>query len=131
MLDTATLPALVDELTDLNTQIAVLTARADQIKKDLASTGLDEVCGSVTRAVISHIAESSRPDWKAIAAKFEPTPEEIAAHQTTVAASSTCRRRFATGKHLNESPASRVRPCLVAIPATAAPYGLQQEIHHA
>lgn len=87
MLDTATLPVLVDELTEINTQLAVLTARADQIKKDLSETGLDEICGSVTRAVISRIDESSRTDWKAFASKFEPTPEELAAYQTKVAAS--------------------------------------------
>lgn len=87
MLDTATLPGLVDELTELNTQIAVLTARADQIKSDLASTGLDEVCGSLTRAVISRVAETSRPDWKSVAGYYCPTDDVIAMFQTKVAAS--------------------------------------------
>jgi hypothetical protein len=86
MLDTATLPALVDELTELNTQIAVLTARADKIKADLASTGLNEVCGSVTRAVISRVAEHYRDDWKSIAGYYNPTPEVIGLFQTKVEA---------------------------------------------
>ena len=86
MLDISTLPQLVDELTSLNTQIAVLTARADEIKSDLAKTGLDEVCGSVTRATISRIAESYRADWKAIAGYYNPTPDVIGLFQTKVAA---------------------------------------------
>jgi hypothetical protein len=82
-----TLPAAVDEATSLATQIAVLTARYDELKAGLIKTGLAEVCGSQTRAVISHVAASSRPDWKAIAATLEPSDEVIAAHQTAVAAS--------------------------------------------
>jgi hypothetical protein len=87
MLDISTLPALVDELTDLNTKIAVLTARADSIKADLAKTGLDEVCGSVTRAVISRIDESYRADWKSIAGYYNPPAEVVVLFQTKVAAS--------------------------------------------
>jgi len=78
MLDVSTLPYLVDELTDLNTQIAVLTARADQIKLDLGKTGLTEVCGSVTRAVISYVAASTTVAWKDLAISFKPTQEEVA-----------------------------------------------------
>ena len=72
------LPALVDELTALQTQLAVLTARADQIKSDLAATGLSEVCGSVTRAVISQVSGSTTTDWKSLAQSFSPTEAEIA-----------------------------------------------------
>lgn len=65
MIDTATLPALVDELTSINTQLAVLQARADQIKADLISTGLAEVCGANTRAVISTVADGTTTDYAA------------------------------------------------------------------
>ena len=81
MLDISTLPALVDELTSLNTQIAVLTAKADQIKKDLISTGLSEVCGSNTRAVISKIASGYTTDWHAVADYLQPSAEVIGLFQ--------------------------------------------------
>ena len=77
MLDINTLPALVDELTELNTQIAVLTARADEIKRDLAKTKLTEVCGTVTRAVISYIDAGYSTSWKDLALSFKPSDEEI------------------------------------------------------
>ena len=87
MTKTNTLPAMVDELTELNTQIAVLTARADKIKADLAATGLDEVCGSNTRAVISRVDECYRADWKAVAGFYKPTAEVVSKFQIKVAAS--------------------------------------------
>lgn len=77
------LPALVDELTELNTQVAVLVARQDAIKATLASTGLSEVCGSVTRAVISHIGASTTVSWKDLAMSFKPTPDEMLPFQKT------------------------------------------------
>lgn len=86
MLDTNTLPALVDELTSLNTQIAVLTAQADAIKADLASTGMTEVCGSNTRAVISYISAGFSTSWKDLAQSLQPTPEQVAKFQKETAA---------------------------------------------
>ena len=83
MLDVSTLPALVDELTELNTQIAVLVSRQDAIKADLAKTGLNEICGSVTRAVISRVAASQTTSWKDLAMSFKPTAEEIAPYLKT------------------------------------------------
>lgn len=79
LLNVTELPALVDELTSIQTQIAVLTARADQIKADLTSTGMTEVCGSTTRAVISYIAPSSTVSWKDLAMSFNPSNDEISA----------------------------------------------------
>ena len=83
MLDVSKLPALVDRLTELQTQLAVLTSEADQIKADLAKTGLSEICGSVTRCVISRVAASQTTAWKDLAMSFKPTPEEIAPHLKT------------------------------------------------
>ena len=72
MIDTGTLPALVDELTSLNTQIAVLTAKADQIKADLIATGLTEICGSNTRAVVSTVADGFTTDYRGVVEKLLP-----------------------------------------------------------
>ena len=79
VIDTAILPALVDELTEIQTQLAVLTSRANEIKVTLESTGLKEVCGLNTRAVISRIAESTTVSWKSLAESFSPSAAEIAA----------------------------------------------------
>ena len=77
------LPALVDELTELNTQIAVHVSRQDAIKATLASTGLSEVCGSNTRVVISRVAASQTTAWKDLAMSFKPTEAEIAPYLKT------------------------------------------------
>jgi ethanolamine ammonia-lyase large subunit len=75
MLNTNTLPALVDELTDLSTQIAALTARADEIKATLVKTGLNEVCGLNTRAVISTVADGVTTDYKAAITALLPNAD--------------------------------------------------------
>jgi hypothetical protein len=64
-INTLPAPALVDKLTEINTQLAVLTARADEIKAALVKTGLTEICGLNTRAVISTVADGVTTDYKA------------------------------------------------------------------
>ena len=70
--NTNALPALVDELTAINTQIAALTARADDIKTTLVKTGLNEICGANTRAVVTTVADGKTTDYKAAVTALLP-----------------------------------------------------------
>lgn len=72
------LPAVVDQLTDVQVAIAVLTNLADNLKATLIASGLKEVCGSQTRAVISRVAEGTTVSWKELAESFQPSAEERA-----------------------------------------------------
>lgn len=76
--DVTDLPAIIDELAQLATDIAVLTVRSDNLKATLIASGLKEVCGSQTRAVISRVAEGTTVSWKDLAESFQPSAEERA-----------------------------------------------------
>ncbi len=75
--DVTDLPAIVDELAQLATDIAVLTVRSDNLKAKLLATGLPEVCGSTLRAVCIRPADSVTVSWKALAESFSPTADEV------------------------------------------------------
>ena len=73
------LPAVVDQLADVQTAIAVLTNLADNLKAQLIKSGLREICGSQVRANVINVAEGTTVEWKKLAESFSPTPEEQAA----------------------------------------------------
>ncbi len=72
------LPAIVDQLTQVQVQIAVLEALERNLKADLIASGLKEVCGSTTRAVISTTQEGVTVAWKDLAMYFVPSAGQIA-----------------------------------------------------
>ena len=72
------LPAVVDQLADVQTAIAVLENLESNLKAQLVASGLKEICGSNVRATVSRIAEGTTVEWKALAESFKPTPEELA-----------------------------------------------------
>jgi len=72
------LPAVVDQLTDVQVAIAVLESLEANLKATLAASGLDEVCGTNTRAVISRVAAGVTVEWSALAKSFGPSDEELA-----------------------------------------------------
>jgi hypothetical protein len=76
------LPAVVDELTEVQTLIAVLESREANLKAKLIATGLKEVCGSRTRAVISTTKPGVTVSWKQLAESFKPSESELAAFST-------------------------------------------------
>jgi hypothetical protein len=65
------LPAIVDALADVQTAIASLEALERNLKAQLIASGLQEVCGSNVRAVVSTIAQSTAVDYRAIVASLK------------------------------------------------------------
>ena len=76
----AGLPQLVDDLTAVQVEIAVLEAREANLKAALIASGLKEICGSKTRAVVSVTKASVTVAWKAVAEALNPPPELLAKH---------------------------------------------------
>ena len=74
------LPAVVDQLTDVQVAIAVLESLEANLKAQLVASGLTEVCGSKTRAVISTTKASVTVSWSAVAKALNPSDELIAAN---------------------------------------------------
>ena len=72
------LPAVVDQLTDVQVAIAVLENLEANLKAALIKSGLKEVCGTKTRAVISTTAASVTISWSAVAKALNPSDELIA-----------------------------------------------------
>jgi hypothetical protein len=72
------LPAVVDQLTDVQVAIAVLENLEANLKAALVASGLPEVCGSKTRAVISVSKASVTVSWQAVAKALNPSDELIA-----------------------------------------------------
>ena len=72
------LPAVVDQLTDVQVAIAVLESLEGNLKAALIASGLSEVCGTKTRAVISVSKASVTVSWQAVAKALNPSDELIA-----------------------------------------------------
>lgn len=73
----------VDALGALKAIIADLTKHADTIRTELEEAGLKEIDGQHYRASFATVAGRTLTDWQAIAAKFKPSRQLIAAHTTT------------------------------------------------
>jgi hypothetical protein len=73
----------VDELGQLHADIATLKTKADKIRAELETAGLDTIDGQRYRASLASVKGSTRIDWQTIAAKFKPSRQLIAAHTTT------------------------------------------------
>jgi hypothetical protein len=71
------LPQVVDELMDVQTQIAVLEAREHNLKAALIKSGLKEICGMNGRAVVSHIDASVTVSWSKVAKYMKASAEVI------------------------------------------------------
>lgn len=85
------LPAVVDQLTAVQVQIAVLEALEKNLKATLVASGLKEICGSTTRVVISTSKPGVTVSYKALAESFKPTADEIALFSTPKDAVTTVR----------------------------------------
>ena len=72
------LPAVVDQLADIQVAIAVLENLEANLKATLAASGLSEVCGTSVRATISRIAAGVTVEWSALAKSFGPSDEQLA-----------------------------------------------------
>jgi hypothetical protein len=74
------LPAVVDQLTDVQVAIAVLENLEANLKATLVKSGLKEICGSKTRAVVSVTAAGVTVSWSAVAKALNPSDELLAKH---------------------------------------------------
>lgn len=74
--DNLPLPAVVDELAQVQTMIAQLEALEANLKARLVKSGLKEVCGMNCRAVVSHIDEGVTVSWQKVA-KHMQAPAEV------------------------------------------------------
>ncbi len=79
------LVAVVDELGLIKAQISALKAREDELKEELIASGEAEAEGSLFRATVTQTSRTTT-DWKAVAAKLEPSRQLITAHTTEVPA---------------------------------------------
>lgn len=82
MKNTPELSAIVDRIAQLKAQISDLTQEEAALKAALIDCGLDTVNGTEHRAAISWTVKKTT-DWRAIAEKFEPSRQLIAAHTVT------------------------------------------------
>jgi hypothetical protein len=73
------LAAIVDQLGAIKAQQADLKARAGTLQAQLIEAGVTEADGALFRATVSYSNVES-VDWKAIAAKLEPSYQLVAAH---------------------------------------------------
>jgi hypothetical protein len=77
--DAATpLPAIVDELAEVQTLIAVLEAREKNLKAALIASGLSEVCGSQVRARISEVSATITTDYRSLCDYLKPDAATVA-----------------------------------------------------
>ena len=77
------LAAKVDQLGQLAADAAAIELEAARIRTELEAAGLREILGRNYRANFAQCKGAQRIDWKAIAAKFKPSRQLIAAHTTT------------------------------------------------
>lgn len=70
------LPAMVDQLAELQAQIAVLEALEKNLKAALIRSGLTEVCGMTSRAVVTHVPEGVSVSWQKVA-NFMEVPQSV------------------------------------------------------
>ena len=74
---------MVDELGSLNSQITVLTKRADTLKADIKAQGPERYNGQLYSALVYESEGRTTTDWRAIAEKFNPSRQLITAHTVT------------------------------------------------
>lgn len=82
MKNTPELSAIVDRIAQLKAQISDLTQEEAALKAALVDSGLEAINGTEHRAAISWTVKKST-DWRAIAERFEPSRQLIAAHTAT------------------------------------------------
>lgn len=76
----ATNEAFADRLGEIQAMIADLKAEEAGLKAILLASGEDVVEGDLFRVSMSRDIETTRVDWKAVAAKFEPSRQLVTAH---------------------------------------------------
>jgi hypothetical protein len=76
----AALAAKVDRLGALSAALAAMKKEAAQIRADLEDAGLADIHGQLYRVNFAQCTGSTATDWQAIAQRFKPSRQLIAAH---------------------------------------------------
>ena len=79
----AALAAKVDRLGAMHAAIASMKKEADQIRTDLEDAGLTDIEGQLYRVNFAQVTGRTATNWEAIAQRFKPSRQLIAAHTTT------------------------------------------------
>lgn len=79
----ALLSAAVDRLALIKAEVAALSAEEKEIKAALAASGLEVIEGTLHRAAVSLCSGRVITDWAAVAAKFNPSRQLVAAHTSS------------------------------------------------
>ena len=77
---TPDLAAYIDEAGALDSEIKRLTKQLDVIKSRIKENGAGDFGGFVFNAKVIEANPVERTDWEAVARKFEPSYQLIAAH---------------------------------------------------
>lgn len=77
------LAAKVDRLGQLAAQTAAIKKEADRLRTELEDAGLSSIDGQQYRANFAQVKGATKTDWQAVAAKFKPSRQLIAAHTST------------------------------------------------
>ena len=78
--DSIILSATVDRLAAVKALMAELAAEEKALKTALVDSGLAVIEGTAHRAAVSHCDGRVTVDWAAIAARFNPSRQLVAAH---------------------------------------------------
>lgn len=81
--DVTDLSRKADRLGILHAVISQAKAEAASIRTELEDAGLAHVDGQLYRVTFAACAGATRIDWQAIAKKYKPSRQLIAAHTTT------------------------------------------------
>ena len=73
----------IDTLGHIRAQIADLQAEAKRLEADIKAEGAGTYEGELFRVTVSEV-DSQRVDWKAVAAKLEPSRQLVTAHTKDV-----------------------------------------------
>jgi hypothetical protein len=74
------LAAIVNECAALRAEIDDLTKTKERLEAELIASGLDTIEGALHVVTISYGLTRVTVDWKAVAAKFEPSHQLVTAH---------------------------------------------------
>lgn len=83
---TPSIELMVDELGQLQDQVAALNEQIDSLKTKIKATGAGRYLGTRWQSLVSDVAEGKRIDWQTVAEHFGPSHQLITAHTKSVPA---------------------------------------------
>ena len=70
----------VDRLGLIRAELDRLAGEADRIRTELEEAGLKSIDGTLYRASFAQVQGTDKTDWKALAARLQPSPQLIRAY---------------------------------------------------